>query len=130
MRGDPSGGGRSRASHQTIRLDVGKDERKAVPESRALCFLGVTFTIAALLSLLTCQAVRALSLAACSPRRRGRSALFDVLAVYKGLAIGADFALALPYAELVFMRDKAWARRHSLSDAICSGPASSRHRVG
>lgn len=48
----------------------------------------------------------------------GAARFFDALAVCKGPTIGADFTLALPYVEVVFPHDKAWARQHGLSDTL------------
>ncbi|KAM3449899.1 hypothetical protein MY3296_006509 [Beauveria thailandica] len=46
------------------------------------------------------------------------AAFFDALHVCKGPSIGAQVTLALPYVQLVFAKEKPWAARYGLSEAI------------
>ncbi|ATY62331.1 Cys Met pyridoxal phosphate-dependent enzyme [Cordyceps militaris] len=46
------------------------------------------------------------------------AAFFDALHVCKGPSIGAHVTLALPYVQVVFAREKPWAARYGLSEAI------------
>ncbi|KAM3499253.1 hypothetical protein MY10362_007477 [Beauveria mimosiformis] len=57
-----------------------------------------------------------LTLEFCSVEAAG--AFFDALHVCKGPSIGAHVTLALPYVQLVFAKEKPWAARYGLSEAI------------
>ncbi|OAA58198.1 Cys/Met metabolism, pyridoxal phosphate-dependent enzyme [Cordyceps fumosorosea ARSEF 2679] len=57
-----------------------------------------------------------LTLEFCSVEAAG--AFFDALRVCKGPSIGAQVTLALPYVQVVFAQEKAWAARYGLSEAI------------
>ncbi|PQK09616.1 hypothetical protein BB8028_0001g16850 [Beauveria bassiana] len=46
------------------------------------------------------------------------AAFFDALHVCKGPSIGAQVTLALPYVQVVFAKEKPWAARYGLSEAI------------
>ncbi|XWX01360.1 hypothetical protein V2A60_009387 [Cordyceps javanica] len=57
-----------------------------------------------------------LTLEFCSVEAAG--AFFDALQVCKGPSIGAQVTLALPYVQVVFAKEKPWAARYGLSEAI------------
>lgn len=57
-----------------------------------------------------------LTLEFCSVEAAG--AFFDALHVCKGPSIGAQVTLALPYVQVVFAKEKPWAARYGLSEAI------------